>query len=115
MAGQSPYLFNVGATYEGGTTGFWKGFESGLYFNIQGKTLQIVGIKDRPDVYVKPFPGLNWNTTKQFKNGIAIGIKIKNILNSKNETVYESFNAQDQYYEIRESGISYGFNISYKF
>ncbi|MGC9373921.1 MAG: TonB-dependent receptor domain-containing protein [Bacteroidales bacterium] len=115
MAGQSPFLFNMGTAYEGGTSGFWKGFESGLYYNVQGKTLQIVGIKDRPDVYVKPFHSLNFNATKQFKNGIAIGIKIKNILNSKNEIVYESFNAQDQYYELRESGINYSFTIRYKF
>ncbi|MDY6800373.1 MAG: TonB-dependent receptor [Bacteroidota bacterium] len=115
MAGQSPYLLNLGLAYEGGTNGFWKGFESGLYYNVQGKTLQIVGIKDRPDVYIKPFHSLNFNISKQFENGIGIGLKIKNILNSKNETVYQSFNAQDQYYELRESGTSYSFSINYKF
>jgi len=115
MAGQSPYLLNIGASYDGGENGFWKGFEAGIYYNVQGKTLEIVGIKDRPDIYVNPFHSLNLNISKQFKSGIGIGIKVKNILNSKDEKVYQSYNAQDQYYEFKEEGISYGFSISYKF
>ena len=115
MAGQSPYLVNLGLAYEGGNGGFLETLEAGLYYNVQGKTLQIVGIKDRPDIYSKPFHSLNFNFSKRFKKGVEFGFKIKNILNSKNETVYQSFNAEDQYYELRETGTSYSVSIKYNF
>ncbi|MEE4215788.1 MAG: TonB-dependent receptor, partial [Bacteroidales bacterium] len=55
MAGQAPYIINAGASYNGGEKGFWNGFEAGLYYNVQGITLQYVGIADRPDIYMLPF------------------------------------------------------------
>ncbi len=115
MAGQSPYLLNLGVTYDGGTNGIWEGLEGGLYYNVQGRTLQVVGIKDRPDIYTEPFHSLNLNVTKQFKKGFGIGFKVKNILNSKVQTVYKSYEAGDQYYEFRETGTSYSLSLSYKF
>ncbi|HAF27989.1 MAG TPA: hypothetical protein DCG75_02980 [Bacteroidales bacterium] len=115
MAGQSPYLLNIGLTYDGGTNGVWEGLEVGLYYNVQGKTLQVVGIKDRPDIYTEPFHSLNLNLTKQFKKGFGIGFKVKNILDSKVETVYKSYEANNQYYEFRETGTSYSISLSYKF
>ena len=115
MAGQSPYLLNVGLSYDGGESGFLEGFETGLFYNVQGKTLQIVGISDRPDIYSNPFHSLNFTAGKQFKNGFGIGLKIDNLLNSKEESVYNSFEAVDQIYKRLEKGISYGFKLSYKF
>lgn len=115
MAGQSPYLLNIGVTYDGGTNGVWEGLEGGLYFNVQGRTLQVVGIKDRPNIYTEPFHSLNLNLSKQFKNRLEIGFKVKNILNSKIETVYKSYKAEDHYYEFRETGTSYSISLSYKF
>ncbi|MEE4197251.1 MAG: TonB-dependent receptor [Bacteroidales bacterium] len=114
MAGQSPFLLNAGLTFKG-EEDIWKNLEAGLYYNVQGKTLQVVGIKDRPDIYQKPFHSLNFNFSKQFQNGFGVGLKIKNLLNSKNETIYQSFKAQKQYYELRESGTSYSFHLSYSF
>nr|NQU92570.1 TonB-dependent receptor [Bacteroidota bacterium] len=55
MAGQAPYLINAGISYNGGENGFWHGLEAGLYYNVQGQTLFIVGIADRPDIYTVPF------------------------------------------------------------
>lgn len=115
MAGQSPYLLNAGLAYNGGDVGFWKGFESGIYYNVQGKTLQIVGIKDRPDIYSTPFHSLNLKLGKQFDNGIGLGFKIKNILNQKDQSIYESFNAEEQIYSYKEKGISYSLSLSLKF
>ena len=115
MAGQSPYLLNIGVTYDGNPSGFWEGLEAGLYYNIQGKTLQVVGIKDRPDIYTKPFNSLNLNINKQFKKGFGLSINVKNILNSKEETVYKSYKAEDQYYSLQEKSISFSISLSYKF
>ncbi len=115
MAGQSPYLLNVGLAYNGGAEDFWEGFEAGIYYNVQGKTLQVVGIKDRPDIYSVPFHSLNLNIGKQFKNGLSVGFKVKNILDSKEESVYESFNADDQYYSYQEKGTSYSLSLKFNF
>ncbi len=115
MAGQSPYLLNIGASYNGGVNNFWKGLEAGLFYNVQGKALSIVGISDRPDIYTNPFHSLNFNISKQFNNGLGIGLKVKNILNSKDEVIYQSYKAEDQYYSLKEKGTSLSLSISYKF
>ena len=114
MAGQSPYLLNVGLSYNGGISGFLEGFETGLYYNVQGKTLQFVGISDRPDIYSNPFHSLNLTAGKQFKNGFGIAFKVRNILNSKEESVYKSFKTEDQYFSRLEKGISYSLSLNYK-
>lgn len=114
MAGQSPYLINIGATYNGGTKGIWKGLEAGLFYNVQGKSLALVGINNRPDIYTLPFHSLNFNLNKQF-NGLGIGLKIKNILNSKDEAVFQAYQAEDQYYRFLDKGISFSLNLNYKF
>ena len=117
MAGQSPYIINGGLTYDGGEKGFWNGFETGLYYNVQGTTLQYVGIADRPDIYTLPFHSLNFNSSKSFgKNrNMNIGFKIQNILNSKEESIFKSYKATDQYFTRLEKGTSYIFSFSYKF
>ena len=68
MAGQAPYLINTGISYLG-ENGFWSGFEAGLYYNVQGTTLQYVGIADRPDIYTLPFHSLNLTASKQLGKG----------------------------------------------
>ncbi|MEX1001027.1 MAG: TonB-dependent receptor [Crocinitomicaceae bacterium] len=113
MAGQAPYLVNAGFSYQGGTKGFVKGFEVGMYYNVQGRTLQYVGIVDRPDIYSVPFHSLNFNANKQFgKNEqFRVGLKVANILNDKKEAVFVSYGAQDQYF----SRLSPGTTITAKF
>ncbi len=113
MAGQAPYLINGGFSYNGGTEGFWKGFEAGMYYNVQGQTLQFVGIVDRPDIYTVPFHSLNFNSNKTFgeKDKFLIGLKVNNILNDKKESVFRSFQAEDQYF----SRLSPGTTVSLKF
>jgi hypothetical protein len=115
MAGQAPYVINCGLSYEGGENGFWDGFEAGLYYNVQGLTLLYVGIVDRPDVYTKPFHSLNFNTNKSLgKNDrFRIGLKIENLMMDKKESVYKSFEADDQFFEKLYDGISFGLTLSY--
>ena len=113
MAGQAPYIINTGLAYNGGAKGFWKGLEVGLYYNMQGQTLQYAGIVDRPDIYTVPFHSLNFNTNKKFgKNDkMVVGLKITNLLNDKKEEVYKSFRAEDQYF----SQLTIGTTFSVKF
>jgi outer membrane receptor protein involved in Fe transport len=115
MAGQSPWIINSGITYLGGERGFWADFEAGLYYNVQGKTLQYVGIADRPDIYTLPFHSLNFTASKNIgkEKRTQIGFKIDNILNDKKESVFKSFNPTDQFFTKLEPGITYHLKLSY--
>ncbi len=115
MAGQSPFIVNAGLAYEGGNQGFTEGLEAGLYFNVQGSTLEVVGIADRPDVYAKPFNSLNLNVNKSFgeKKKLQLGLKIDNLLGDVKESVFQSFKASDQYYTFIEQGRTIHFRVGY--
>jgi len=115
MAGQAPYVINVGLGYDGGDKGFWNGFVAGLYFNVQGLTLQYVGMVDRPDIYTKPFNSLNFNASKDLgKNKrFQVGLKITNILNAYKESVYKSYEAADQYFTRLDQGQTFTASLKY--
>jgi hypothetical protein len=117
MAGQAPYLINGGLTYDGGQNGFWKGFDLGLFYNVQGQTLEYVGIVDRPDIYTKPFHSLNLNANKGFgeEGRFQVGFKIDNLLNDKKESVFKSYQATDQYFSRLSPGTTFQFKLSYSF
>ncbi|WP_066756619.1 TonB-dependent receptor domain-containing protein [Crocinitomix algicola] len=117
MAGQAPYLINGGLAYNGGAEGFAKGLEVGVYYNVQGRTLQYVGIVDRPDIYSVPFHSLNFNANKTFgKNEqYQFGLKVSNLLNDEKETMFRSINAQDQIFSKLAPGTTAAAKFSIKF
>ncbi|QRM88984.1 TonB-dependent receptor plug domain-containing protein [Lacinutrix sp. WUR7] len=113
MQGQSPLLINVGLDYGNDE----KAFRAGLYYNVQGKTLEVVGNGYVTDVYTKPFHSLNFTLNKAFgkdKNS-AIDFKVSNLLGSDRESVYESYKAADQIYQLRSPGTEISLGYSYKF
>jgi hypothetical protein len=61
LQGQSPYLINAGIDYNNKE----KGIQTRLYFNVQGKTLEVVGDGFYPDVFTLPFSNLNLNFIKE--------------------------------------------------
>ncbi len=109
MAGQSPFIVNAGLGYEGGESGILKQLEAGLYYNVQGKTLEMAGIVDRPDIFTKAFHSLNFNLNQSFGKDkrYKIGVKVENILNQKRESVYSSYKADDQLYTRIQQGTSF--------
>jgi hypothetical protein len=115
MAGQAPYLINAGIAYNGGVDGFWKGFEAGLYYNVQGETLFIVGIVDRPDIYTRPFHSLNFNANKAFgqDDRMHIGLKVENIFGDDKETVFKSYEATDQFFGKYSPGTKFTVRFAY--
>nr|WP_321358802.1 TonB-dependent receptor [uncultured Draconibacterium sp.] len=117
MAGQAPYLINAGLSYNGGEEGFWSGFGAGIYYNVQGETLEYVGIADLPNVYTSPFHSLNFNSSKSFgkDDHYSIGFKIDNILNESKESVYKSFEAADQIFSRLSPGTTFQFKFGYTF
>jgi len=115
MAGQSPYIINLGLSYYGNKKGVLNGLEAGLYYNVQGITLQYVGIADLPDIYSLPFHSLNFNATRSFGKDkrMQVGFKIENILNDKKESVFKSFNVTDPFFTKLEPGITFQVRFSY--
>lgn len=113
LQGQAPYLINVGLDYKYSDIGL----QTGLFYNVQGKTLEVVGINETPDVYTKPFHSLNFTINKSFgesKNS-SIDLKISNILNSKKLSEFESYKAADQTFTLREPGTEISLGYTFKF
>lgn len=117
MAGQAPLVVNAGLAYSGGENGFWKNFEAGVYYNVQGRTLLYAGIVDRPDIYTVPFHSLNLNINKSFgeDKDTQVGLKVSNLLNDYREEVYQSFNAEDQYFTRLGIGTTIQLKLTHNF
>ena len=127
MAGQAPYLINAGLSYLGGIkdSTFWRGVQMGMFYNVQGRTLQIVGIADKPDIYTKPFHSLNFTASKKFEkkdeNGEVvrthtIGIKASNILNDLRESIFDAYGVNEEYFFSRLApGMAFKMKYSLKF
>ncbi len=113
LQGQSPFLLNAGIAFESEDSS-WK---SGLFYNVQGKTLQIVGAGEIADVYTLPFNDLKFNLSKSFgeDQNQTITFKAGNLLNDDRESVFESFGAQDQLYSKWSPGQDFSLGYSFKF
>ncbi|MDN3491929.1 TonB-dependent receptor [Winogradskyella bathintestinalis] len=113
LQGQAPYLINVGLDYSNSNLGL----QTGLFYNIQGSTLEVVGIGLAPDVYTQPFNSLNFTLNKSFgenKNS-AIDLKVTNILGSETLSEYESYKADNQTFFLRDPGTEISLGYSFKF
>ncbi|NNK81418.1 MAG: outer membrane beta-barrel protein, partial [Flavobacteriales bacterium] len=61
MAGQSPYVVNAGLTYSSAD----RKWDTGLFYNVKGPTLEVVGVGLYSDVYTQSFQSLNFSLNKQ--------------------------------------------------
>lgn len=113
MAGQAPYILNFSLGYDNYETGF----DAGLFYNVKGSTLYIVGGGLFPDVYTEPFQSLNFNLNKSFgKNqNTSFSFNVSNILNDKREEVYRGYKAQDQTFTSFSPGRSFSLGLKYSF
>lgn len=116
LQGQSPYLINAGLDYSNNDIGL----KMGLFYNVQGETLEVVGAGVAPDVYMLPFNSLNFNSSKSFgkEQKSSIELKISNLLGSERRSVYKSYgiskNNRPNYY-IRQPFTEISLGYSYKF
>lgn len=112
LQGQSPYLINVGLNYSND-----KGWMTNLYYNVQGKTLQVVGTGDVPDAYTMPFNSMDFILNKSFGKDFnsTISFSIKNILDQDLKSHYQSFKAEDQIFSSFSPGRGFSLGYTYKF
>ena len=120
MAGQAPWIVNAGLAYDN----YEKGLDAGLFYNVKGKTLVVVGGGIDPDVFAQPFHSLNFNMNKVFGSDEqwAFNFSISNILGDKLEQFYErSFSSlgdsgsTPQIFQRFSPGTSFGAGIRYSF
>lgn len=113
LQGQAPYLINSGINY----TNPDKGIQTGLFYNVQGKTLEIVGDGFRPDVYRIPFHSLNFNFNKTFGKDrkSTINFRANNILGDIKESMVESYGTEALNFKLRNPGRIFSLGFKYRF
>lgn len=113
MAGQAPYVVNAGLMYDNKDLGL----NVGIFYNVKGPTLAVVGLGLYPDVFAVPFHSLNFGVNKKLgKEGrTTLDFKVSNILNDKRESIYSSFNAENQFFNSFSPGTAFSLGLSHKF
>jgi hypothetical protein len=87
----------------------------GLFYNVKGPTLALVGLGLVPDVYMEPFHSLNFSLFKALSEKATIDFKVANMLNDNIDQVYKSFGAEDEFFTSLNPGVSFSLGISYQF
>ena len=113
LQGQSPYLINAGINY----TNSGNGIQSALYYNVQGSTLEVVGVGFIPDVYTAPFNSLNFNFSKSFgpNKNQSVTFRIINLLDDARESRYEYFGDNSFLFSLFKPGRDFSIGYSIKF
>ncbi len=113
MAGQSPYVINAGLSYNSEELGL----DFGIFYNVKGPTLAIVGTGLAPDIYDEPFHSLNLSVIKKFgkDKNTTVDFKAGNLLNDRIESFYRSFNATKQAFNSINPGMIFSFGVNHKF
>ncbi len=114
LQGQSPYMINIGLL----AVESEKEIEAGLYYNVQGPTLEFVGAGGVPDIYSEPFHNLDFSASKVF-NGKKLTKKItfraKNILQDKTESYYVLNKEKSNLFRSFSPGIIFSLGVSLTF
>jgi len=110
LQGQSPYLINAGIEYNNPD----KKLQSGLFYNVQGKTLQVVGDGFYPDVFTMPFHSLNFTVSKQLNANTSISLKATNLLDDKRESLFIGYNEESEIFSLRNIGRAFSINFTVK-
>tara|TARA_Y100000589_G_scaffold103978_1_gene98324 strand:- start:1174 stop:1890 length:717 start_codon:yes stop_codon:yes gene_type:complete len=113
LQGQAPFLINAGVNYANPD----KGIQTGIFYNVQGRTLEVVGTGFRPDVYTIPFHSLNFNFNKTIGKDrrSTINFRANNILGDIKESMIQSFGTDDLHFRLRNPGriISIGYKLRF--
>ena len=113
LQGQAPYLINSGISYSNPEIGI----QTGLFYNVQGKTLEIVGDGFRPDVFRIPFHSLNFNFNKTFgkERKSTINFRANNLLGDVKESMVESYGTEALNFRLRNPGRIFSLGFKYRF
>ena len=112
MAGQAPYIINAGISYDNNE----KGLSAGLFYNVKGRTLEVVGGQSVPDVYAEQFHSLNFTLNKAFgeEQRANVNLKVTNILNDRRESFFRAFEATPQVFTAYSPGTTISVGFTYE-
>ncbi|KPM32779.1 Putative outer membrane protein [Croceitalea dokdonensis DOKDO 023] len=113
LQGQSPWILNLGLNYNSNDNG-WEG---GLFYNVQGPTLEIVSDGNIGDVFTRPFNDLKFSIGKSFgqNDQNKITLRISNLLNDERLSEFESFGSTRKTYSLLQPGQSFSVSYSTRF
>lgn len=113
LQGQSPYMINSGLNFKINKSNL----EGGLFYNVQGKTLEVVGIGIVPDVYSEPFHSLNYSMQKSFGKDQRQSIKltVDNLLGDIRESFYSFYDQPELHFSRFKPGTSFTLAYNLKF
>lgn len=111
FVGQPPHIINAGFNY----TNYEKFWEASLTYNVQGRTLAVVGINRTPDTYDVPFNSLNFNVQKSFglDGEHTLSLRVTNILGDLREREFESYLSSNAIETRRDPGTAFRIKYSY--
>lgn len=109
MAGQAPYIINAGISYKDPNGGF----DGGLFYNVKGATLIVVGGGLFPDVYSDPFHSLNFNVNKNLGDKLSLNFKVSNLLGDIRQESFTGYEAANQIYTRYSPGTEFGLGLKY--
>jgi outer membrane receptor protein involved in Fe transport len=76
LSGQSPYVVNLTLGYSPADTGL----SLNVFYNVFGRRIQEVGIRQKPDVYEEPFHSLDFTASYQLGDHWTLGATATNLL-----------------------------------
>ncbi|MBL3657775.1 TonB-dependent receptor [Fulvivirga sediminis] len=113
MAGQAPYLINAFINYSD-----YKGLTSiNLSYNVQGKSLAVVGVGQVPDVYSRSFNSLKLNVSRKLgnKKNSTVTLRVSNLLGDKQEQYFENYDNQEELFSRFAPGRTFTLKYAYTF
>lgn len=109
LQGQAPYTINALLEYKNDN-----GFIANLNYNVQGETLEVVGVNLVPSVFTQPFDNLILNSSKSFGDH-KISFKATNLLGDVQESFYKLDGVNDEFFSKRVPNRTFTIGYSYKF
>lgn len=101
MIGQSPYVYNAKLTHEYELSPTQK-ILNGLLFNVTGRRIRSLGVYYVPDTYEEPFASLDYLAKYTYAKH-ALGVKVKNLLNSEQRYTVTEYNDGLHYYKVSDA------------
>jgi TonB-dependent receptor len=109
MYGQSPYIVNAYLNYFNAD----RGWDMNLGFNVSGKKIILINKAAIPNVMEQPFAKLDFNISKNLKNGISFKFSAENLINPYYEQTLSFNNGKEVYFRRHKLGRQFSFGITY--
>jgi outer membrane receptor protein involved in Fe transport len=106
LAGQSPYVANLGLGWEPD----WIGFSAYCFYNVFGRRISDVGRQGMPDEYEEAFHSLEANVNYEFFDHFNVGVSGSNLMMQKERYTQGGVTTLEVY-----KGMTFGLSASYKY